>query len=184
MQRITKKAAVMAAAMFVVIPALSAQVRLTGIDWQASKVQEPKKLLFEAIQDIRLEPYQKFPHKLRAVITLRNASAKPAGGLVLRCALSLHIVKLSDPADQGFWAVPFKVEELRVSKIAPSGSYEAKLLHSQLNEQLKKLRNTGFWADALKLDVMLEPRQGDSPAEIIRESVINIKKPEQGENRK
>lgn len=170
--------AALAAFFFVFTPRLSAQVRLTGIDWQVSKVQEPKKLLFEAIPDIRLELYQKFPYKLRAVITVRNASAKPAGGLVLRCALSLHIVRLSDPADQGFWAVPFRVEELRISKIAPSGSYEAKMLHSQLNEQLKKLRNTGFWVDALKLAVMLEPRQGDSPDEIIRESVINIKKPQ------
>lgn len=170
--------AALSAVCFVFAPRLSAQVRLTGIDWQVSKVQEPKKLLFEVIPDIRLEPYQKFPYKLRAVIRVRNASAKPAGGLVLRCALSLHIVRLSDPADQGFWAVPFKVEELRISKIAPSASYDAKLLHSQLNEQLKKLVNTGFWADALRLAVMLEPRQGDSPAEIMRESVINIKKPQ------
>lgn len=173
--------AALSALFLIFTPRLSAQVRLTGIDWQVSKVQEPKKLVFEAIPDIRLEPYQKFPYKLRAVITARNSSAKPAGGLVLRCALSLHIVRLSDPADQGFWAVPFRVEELRISKIAPSGSYEAKLLHSQLNEQLKKLRNTGFWADALKLAVMLEPRPGDSPAEIMLESVINIKKPAGGE---
>lgn len=173
----TATLAAAAAFLFVFATGLSAQVRITGIDWQVSKVQGPKKLVFEALPEIKLGPYQKFPYKLRAVITAQNASAKPAGGLVIRCALSLHLVRLSDPADQGFWAVPFRVEELRISQIPPSGSYQAKLLHSQLNEQLKKLRNTGFWADALKLVVMLEPRQGDDPAVIMRESVISIKKP-------
>ncbi|MBI4802120.1 MAG: hypothetical protein HY796_06315 [Elusimicrobia bacterium] len=173
----TAKTAALLLAFFISGPALSAQVRINKIDWQVSKVQGQKKLPFEAISEIILESYQKFPHKLRAVVTAQNTSAKPAGGLVLRCALSLHIVRLGDAADTGFWAVPFRVEELRISQIRPAGFYEAKLIHSRLNEQLKKLKNTGFWADALKLAVMLDPRQGDDPAAIIRESVISIKKP-------
>ncbi|MEI7483009.1 MAG: hypothetical protein WCK75_11785, partial [Elusimicrobiota bacterium] len=86
------------------------------------------------------------------------------------------IVKLSDAADAGFWAVPFRVEELRISRIQPGGVYEARLIHFVLNEQLKKLKNTGFWVDALKLQVMLDPRQGDEPAMIMKETIINIKK--------
>ena len=169
--------AVLLAAFFVSGPALSAQVRIHKINWQVSKVQGQKKLPFEALSEIILEPYQKFPHKLRAVITAQNTAAKPVEGLVLRCSLSLHLVRLANPADPGFWAVPFRVEELRISQIRAAGFYEAKLIHSQLNEQLKKLKNSGFWADALKLAVMLDPRQGDDPAAIILESVINIKKP-------
>ncbi len=173
----TATLAVLAAGLFLSAPPLSAQVKINRIDWQLSTGQAPKKLVFEAIPEIKLDLNQKFLHKLRAVIALQNASAKPAGGLVLRCALSLRLVRTADAADQGFWAVPFKVEELRVSRVLPSGTYEAKLLYYHLNEQLKKLKNTGFRADALKLAVMLEPRQGDAPAEIIRESVISIKTP-------
>jgi len=164
-------------AFFISGPALSAQVLINKINWQVSRVQDKTKLPFEALSEIKLEPYQTFPHKLRAVVAVQNTSAKTAGGLVLRCALTLHIVRLADPADAGFWAVPFRVEELRISQIMPAGSYEAKFIHSQLNEQLKKLKNTGFWADALKLAVMLDPRPGDDPSMIIRESVVNIKKP-------
>ena len=164
-------------AFFISGPALSAAVRISKIDWQVSKVQDKQKFPFEALSEIKLAPYQKFPHKLRAVIAVQNSSAKPAGGLVLRCALSLHIARLSDPADAGFWAVPFRIEELRISQIMPAGVYEAKLIHSQLNEQLKKLKNTGFWADGLKIAVMLDPRAGDDPAMMMRESVIDIKKP-------
>ena len=156
---------------------LRAQVGIDKIDWQVSRVEGKASLPFEPILDLKLEPYQKYLNKFRAVVSVRNLSAKPAGGLVLRCALSLHLVKLEDASGAGFWAVPFRVEELRVSRIRPGGVYEAKLIHFVLNEQLKKLRNTGFWVDALKLQVMLDPRQGDIPAEIIKETVIDIKKP-------
>lgn len=96
---------------------------------------------------------------------------------MLRCALSLHIVKTSRADDEGFWAVPFRVEEVRISQIRPGGVYEAKLIHFVLNEQLKKFNQTGFWVDAFKLQVMLDPGFGDDLSEIIKEAVINIKKP-------
>jgi hypothetical protein len=156
---------------------LNAQVQLTKIDWQMSRIEGKEKMPFATIQELKLAPYQKYPHQLRAVVTAQNASAKPAEGLVLRCALSLHIIKVADAADAGFWAVPFKVEEVRISRIPPGGIYEAKLIHSALNEQLKKLRNTGFWADALKLQTMLDPKNGDEPVKIMKDGVIGIIKP-------
>lgn len=156
---------------------LYAQVQINRIDWQVSRVEGKVKLPFEPILELKLEPYQKYLNKFRAVVNVGNSSAKPAGGLVLRCALSLHVVHLASAASAGFWAVPFRVEELRISQIRPGGVYEAKLIHFVLNEQLKKLRNTGFWVDALKLQVMLDPRQGDDPARTMKEAVINIKKP-------
>lgn len=166
----------LAAAPFFGLP-LHAQVQINKMGWQVSRVEEKAKLPFEPILELKLKPYEKYLNKLRAVVAVQNPSAKPAEGLVLRCALSLHIVKLADTADAGFWAVPFRVEELRISRIRPGAVYEARLIHFVLNEQLKKLRNTGFWVDALKLQVMLDPRQGDEPAKIMKEAVINIKKP-------
>ena len=158
-------------------PPLHAQVQIDRIDWQVSRAEGKEQLSFEPILELKLEPYQKYLNKFRAVVNVQNPSANPVEGLVLRCALSLHIIKLSDAADAGFWAVPFRVEELRISQIQPGGMYEAKLIHFVLNEQLKKLKNTGFWVDALKLQVMLDPRQGDDPARIMKEAAINIKKP-------
>jgi hypothetical protein len=158
-------------------PGLRAQVQLDKVDWQVSLVAGEKPLPFKTIQELKLEPYQKYPHKFRAVVTVQNASAKPVEGLVLMCALSLHMVKVADAADSGFWAVPFRTEELRISRIKAGGVYEAKLIHFVLNEQLKKLKNTGFWVDALKLQVMLDPKSGDDPAKIMKEGVISIVKP-------
>jgi hypothetical protein len=157
---------------------LNAQVRINKIDWQVSRVEGKVTLPFEPILELKLEPYQKYLSKFRAVVNVHNSSVKPVEGLVLRCALSLRVVKLADAEAAGFWAVPFRVEELRISQIKPGGVYEAKLIHFVLNEQFKKLKNTGFWVDALKLQVMLEPRQGDEPSTIIKEAVIEIKKPQ------
>jgi len=156
---------------------LRAQVRLDRVDWQVSLVEGKTKQPFKTIPELRLEPYQKYLHKLRAVVTAQNLSARPVEGLVLRYALSLHVVRSSGTSDAGFWAVPFRTEEFRISQIKPGGIYEAKLIHFVLNEQLKKLKNTGFWVDALKLQVMLDPRSGDEPARIMTEGVISIKKP-------
>jgi len=158
-------------------PALRAQVRINTIDWQISRTEGKVSLPFETITELKLEPYRKYSNKFRAVVTAQNSSAKPAEGLVVRCALSLHLVNISTAADPGFWAVPFRVEELRISRIKPGGTYEARLIHFTLNEQLNKLKNTGFWVDALKLQVMLDPRPGDEPARIMKETVISIKKP-------
>ena len=158
-------------------PRLEAQVQINTIDWQVSQAGGRDKQAFEPILEVKLEPYQKYMDKLRAVVSVQNLSGKPAEGLVARCALSLHLIKQGDPATAGFWAVPFRTEELRISLIQPGGVYQAKLIHFVLNEQLKKLKNTGFWVDALKLQVMLDPRQGDEPARIMKEAVIDIKKP-------
>ncbi len=172
-------------------PVLRAQVRINTIDWQISRTAGKVSLPFETITELKLEPYRKYLNKFRAVVTAQNSSAKPAEGLVLRCALSLHLVKIGslsvakrnngvvDPsaADPGFWAVPFRVEELRISRIKPGAAYQAKLIHFTLNEQLNKLKNTGFWVDALKLQVMLDPKPGDDPAKIIKEGIIGIAKP-------
>lgn len=156
---------------------LSAQVRINGIDWQVSRAAGGEKKLFEPIMEVKLEPYQRYPGKLRAMVSVQNPSARPAGGLVLRCALSLHLVRPGVPGDAGFWSVPFRVEEVRISQIRPGGVYSAGLIHFTLNEQLQKLKNTGFWVDAMKLQAMLEPRQGDEPAWIMKEAVIDIRKP-------
>ena len=163
--------------MLATCPALKAQVQIHTIDWQISRTEGKVSLPFESITELKLEPYQKYLNKFRAVVTAQNHSANPAEGLVVRCALSLHMVRISSAAEPGFWAVPFRVEELRISRIKPGAAYEAKLIHFTLNEQLNKLKNTGFWVDALKLQVMLDPRPGDEPGRIMKETVISIKKP-------
>ena len=115
--------------------------------------------------------------RLRAVVTLRNASAKKAEGLVIRYSLRLRLLKAGEPQEKAFWGVPFYVEEVRVAAVNAMSERSARMLNFGLADQLGKLRNSGFVPTALKMEAMLCPRLGDDPAAIVRESVLEILKP-------
>ncbi|OGR67495.1 MAG: hypothetical protein A2081_05730 [Elusimicrobia bacterium GWC2_61_19] len=155
----------------------AAQTEILAINWEISRMDGKNRTPYAPVTELRAAPEIKFSDHLRALITLRNPSAKPVEGLVLRYSLRLRLNRKGDAPEKAFWGVPFYMEEVRVSKINPASERQAKVLHFELSEQLRKLRNTGFLPEALKLEVMICPRQGDEPAAIVREAVINILKP-------
>ena len=157
-------------------PAFS-QVAIVKVGWEVSKLVGKERSPFAPVTELHAAPDFKFPDQLRALVTLRNPSGKPVEGLVLRYALSLRLVKTGEAPEKAFWGIPFYVEEVRVSKVNPSSERQAKVIRFELQTQLNRLRNSGFEPSALRMDVMLSPRQGDEPAAIIRESVIDILKP-------
>ncbi len=155
----------------------AAQTRIAAVGWELSSQQGKERGPYLPVSELRASADVKFTGRLRALVTLKNPSAKAVEGLVLRYAVSLRLLKAGDSPDKAFWSVPFYVEEVRVSKIAPGAERQAKVLRLELAEQLRKLRGTGFEPQALRLEVMLCPRLGDEPASILRDSVIEIRKP-------
>lgn len=161
------------------LPALpaAAQVEIAGISWELSKLQGKNRTPYAPVSRLLAAPEVKFTDYLRAIVTLRNPSQKAAEGLVLRYALSLRLVKDGEAAEKAFWGVPFYTEEVRVSRVGPAAERQARVIRFELQNQLNKLRSSGFSPSALKLEVMLGPRQGDTPSAILREAVIEIAKP-------
>jgi len=157
-------------------PAFS-QVEINKVGWEISKLTGKVRSPYAPVTELRAAPELKFSDRLRAIVTLKNPTAKPVEGLVLRYALSLRLLKKGDAPEKAFWAVPFYVEEVRVSKVNPSSERQAKVIRFELQTQLNKLKSSGFAPLSLRMDVMLSPRQGDDPAAIIRESIIEILKP-------
>lgn len=154
-----------------------AQVEITGIGWQLSTLNGKDRSPYVAVSKLHASPQSKFTDNLRAIVTLRNTSKEAAEGLVLRYSLSLRIIKDGAAPDKAFWCVPFFVEEVRVSKVNAVSQRTAKVIRFDIQNQLNKLKNSGFSPTALKLEVMLTPRQGDEPAAIMREALIDIVKP-------
>ncbi len=150
------------------------QVGVNGIDWQVSRNAGKQRLPFEKVEKLKLSEDGKFTDRLRALVTLHNSSANPAEGLVMRYALTLRLLKDGEPLDKAFWCVPFFVEEVRVSRIAPDAEMQARVIRFELQNQLARLRDSGFSPVAIKLQVMLGPRRGDSPSAIMNESVLDI----------
>ena len=154
----------------------AAQTELTGINWEVSKLEGKNRAPFTSVTALRASPELKFTDRLRAIVALRNASAAPVEGLVLRYAVRLRLIKKGDAPEKAFWGAPCYFEEVRVTKINPASERQVKLLRFDLAEQLRRLRNTGFYPTAIKLEVMIGPRLGDSPESITRESALEIAK--------
>lgn len=172
-----KKLSVLLAVMLALSAPAFSQMGITGINWEISRLQGKNRGPFVPVSQLRAAPEARFTGHLRALVALKNPSARAAEGLVLRYALSLRLLKVGEPPEKAFWGVPYFVEEVRVSKVGSGSEYKAKVIRFELQSQLNKLRGSGFTPVALKLEVMLAPRQGDVPAEIMREAVIEIVKP-------
>ena len=152
----------------------AAQTQVVKVDWEISRLQGKDRGPFVPVTELKASPDIKFSDNLRAIVTLKNASVRPVEGLVLRYSVRLMLLKKGDAPEKAFWGVPFHFEEVRVSKIGPASERQAKILRFELQEQLNKLRGTGFLATAIKLEVMLCPRLGDESAGLVRESALNI----------
>lgn len=158
-------------------PLSAAEVSITGISWELARLNGKKRTPYSSVSRLRAAPGVKFTGYLRALVGLRNSSQQAADGLVLRYALRLQLLRDGAPESEAFWCVPFFVEEVRVNMVSPMSERKARVIRFELNNQLAKLRGTGFSPKALKMEVMLGPRQGDDPASVIREAVIEIVKP-------
>lgn len=155
----------------------AAQTEILKIDWELSKLQDKNRLPFAPVAVLRADPAIKFTDSLRAVITLRNTSAKKTEGLVISLSLRLRLLKPGEPPEKAFWGVPFYTEEVRVAAVNAGSERTARALKFGIAEQMRKLRGSGFVPVALKMEAMLSPRLGDEPAGIMKESVLEIQKP-------
>ncbi|MCK5358812.1 MAG: hypothetical protein KAJ48_10485, partial [Elusimicrobiales bacterium] len=134
-----------------------------------------KRLPFVKVKEVLIKPEGKINEKIRILVSVRNEGNKVVEGLVLRYALKFKIVKLNSADDTAIWSVPFRIEELRISKIKSSREQTVKILNTGINTELKKLRSNGFWIDAIGMEIMIEPRKGDDLNKNIHQSVITSK---------
>jgi hypothetical protein len=158
------------------LKSLYSQISISKIDWQIAKIKNKSKSSFETVTQLIIKPKEKISDKIRILVTLRNNSPKSSiEGIVLKYAINMHITKSGNELNPGIWSVPFSVEESRISKIKPLKTHQVRIIQMNLNEHLKKLRNTGFWVDMLKIQVMLEPKSGDIIENNVQESTITVK---------
>ncbi|MCK5583057.1 MAG: hypothetical protein KAI33_04670 [Elusimicrobiales bacterium] len=154
---------------------LSSQITIRDINWQVSKVAGTKRAPFVKVKEVLIKPEGKINKKVRIIVSVANEGDKIVEGLVLRYALNFRIIKLNSAEDTAIWSVPFRIEELRISKIKPSGLQMVKIINTSINKELKKLRNNGFWIDAIGMEIMIEPRKGDDLNKNIYQSLIIAK---------
>ena len=137
-----------------------AEVRLGPIEWQEGVKAESRGARFEPVRALSLAG-GKAARRLRAKISLLNGGPNAVEGILLRYCFSARLVP-REGRSAGVWAVPFMIDEKRVPKLGAAKAQDVTLVPSLLASYLERLARTGFIPDRLRLQVMLEPRAGES----------------------
>jgi hypothetical protein len=137
-------------------------VELAKISWQIQK----KDRLAEHSQPMEIEVLplvagNGLPGRLSVRLKVLNRGPKEAAGILLRYAVSAQIAPLSEKSkDSGTWALPFLLEERRIPKIGPNIFSEIEIdLGARTDAYLKHITQEGFWAQSVKMEVMIEPKR-------------------------
>lgn len=135
--------------------AARAELVLEGVTW------EP------AVLDIASA---KLVAKTKAKARLKNRGPKKVEGVLMRYSLTAQL--------GGQWVVPFTIEQKRVARIKPNQIIDVAIGPSpMLPIYLKKLKREGVSPEALRLQVMIEPRPNHPEPIQVAETVLQVKRP-------
>jgi hypothetical protein len=153
--------------------AASAEVSLESVNWQVGKVAAGRVASWQNVAVLEDGP-PRLDHRLRALLVLKNAGPAEEG-LLVRYSMTARVSAVKGGAAEGTWAVPFSVDERRVPKIGADKPLEVPLEASPaLDIYLNRLGRAGWWADRIKIQVMLEPRSGSKGITVL-EAVFDVK---------
>ena len=168
---------ILSAALLVIgcVPAF-AEVVIADAGWELSirmRKQNPK---YHRV-DHWMFPPNPVPKKSRprAYVSIRNPNGKAEHAILLRYAVDARLRRIGTNAD-GVWTVPFLTDEKRVPRVRAGETLDVPLALNRvaLGAYLKKMYNAGFWPDAFRVRVMVEPRPGESLKERVQEATLPV----------
>lgn len=153
-------------------PAL-AQVAVRGVRWQVGlKSGKPGGVFHDA--KTWLLPPGSAGGRVRAMVSLSNRGARSQDAVLVRFSVSARLAK--EPGGESLWAVPFILEDRRVPKIRAGAGLEVAVPvnRAALAAYLQRLHGAGFWPDALRIEVMVEPRRGEELSERLASETLTV----------
>ncbi len=126
------------------------------------------------IDEILLPPNGYLKGRLKAVLNLNNQGASREG-ILLRYTLSAKVYSSSNPKREEGWTIPFAVDERRVP-ILKSGQNLPVVFDvtDPVKDYFKRLSLEGWKPEKIKMEVMIEPRQGENSALKTTQTVLNV----------
>lgn len=138
----------------------AAELELQKVQWQFARPGKGGPDRFQNISVAALSG-AKLGGRLKANVTLLNRGPKAVEGILLRYSAAAKIAAAD--GGEAEWAVPFLLEEKRVPKVGPNQRKEVPLeLTISLNLYLKRVNRVGYRVRELKVQIMLEPRRGET----------------------
>jgi hypothetical protein len=149
----------------------SAEIVLEGVHWQVGRTEGGRVVAWQDLK-VLVDGPPKLDNRLRARVVLKNRTAKPDEGILVRYSLVARVSPAAGAAGDGVWAIPFAVEERRVPLVAANKMIEVPLeTGAALGLYLRRLARSGWWPDRIKVQVMIEPHAGDAVLQTVEDSL-------------
>lgn len=155
-------------------PPASAELVLRAVGWQLPSPRGAQPRGYRAIARWIQPPAARVAAKPRVVVTVVNRGPKAAEGAVLRYVVSARQFKIGEIGREGVWTVPFYLAERRVARVGANQVKEVPINDLVLDVFLKKAFRAGYWPDALRIQVMVEPRTGEGLEQRILEQTLPV----------
>lgn len=161
--------------LFIAVETAGAEVVLKGVDWQLALQVRKKKGDYHDVKRWLFPPTQQAKIRARAMALLKNNGNKDETAVLLRVAFITRLRKIGAHGE-GVWTVPFHVEEKRVTTLRRNSETAVSLPINRvaLDAYLKRMHRAGYWPDAFKVQVMVEPREGEEIRSRMGESVLPV----------
>lgn len=152
-----------------------AELVLDGAGWQVAPQAQSQKPVYHDVEQWLFPPSPQVKARPRISLKLVNRGDSARTAVLLRYAFSARLRKIgSDTA--GAWTPPFLLEEKRIPQINAKSSRDVPLYMNRvaLTSYLGRMQRAGFWPDAFRVQVMLEPRSGETLENRVLEAVLPL----------
>ena len=148
-----------------------AEIELQKVDWQTARWERGKTRKPEPVEALAFDPGKRIPDRVQARLTVLNRGPV-VKGVLLRYAMTGKVAP-KDKSQPAAWSLPFMIDQKRVPNLKANQHAEIVLDTTDLLAlYLRRVHRTGWWPEELKLEVMVEPRNGQSvPLKILTASL-------------
>lgn len=148
--------------LFAYSPVFSQTIKISSAVFQYTPSVVAKKKVYSYCDSIKLKPEGKLENYYRLEITVKNFSQKAAEGLLLKYSLRLFLKK----GDKIYKDVSYLSEDIRISRLSAGEEKKIYVYNTDLSEQIRRLKNSGFEPAFLELEIAKEARKGDEALDL------------------
>jgi hypothetical protein len=140
-----------------------ADILIRDVNWQLALQVAKKKRNYHDIRQWLFPPTDKAKIRARAMVRLGNRGNSDEAAVLLKYVFVARLRKIGSKKE-GVWTVPFHLEEKRITIFKKLSEKVVSLPINRvaLNAYLKRMYRAGYWPDAFRVKVMVEPRTGES----------------------
>jgi len=145
------------------INAFSQEVKILSVDLEYGKAGKTYSK-YQKADDIKIDKNGKLTYSYRFKVIVKNLSSKAIEAVVFRYAIYLNLRNIN--TDERISYIPYAADDIRTSKIPANREKAIYIYNLDLQEQLRRIKNSNFEINSIRLDIAKEPKKEDFKIEI------------------